>query len=309
MKKFIIRTLCIASPLLLGWILLEVLYRFVPSNYTAKYDGLQMHKETSVYILGNSHAFYGIDPALMTAKAYNASNISQNLLCDKLIFEKYIAYNPNTKAIVLTIDNFSFNEGEADVEFLWRRYFYQSYLCLDIPGISPIDPKSYSLALAPRLSISYESLKLYLDKGALAQCDINGAGHNKGVDKNSNNKEIAKLVADKHATANEPMQPNIQLLKDIITLANKNNIRVIIVTMPVTSYYSKFTDAEKMKTIDGICRQMTKHTNVSYLNLFKDKHFNNDDFYDPDHLNDDGAKKCTAIINTALEKVISKPEN
>lgn len=302
MKKFLLRTLYILVPLLVGWMLIEVMYRFVPNNYVAKYDGLKTHKNAEIFILGNSHSFYGIYPELMSKDAYNASNISQGLLCDKLIFEKYIAGKTNAKAIVLNADYTTFYEGRENSEFLWRRYFYRHFLHLDIPDMKPLDPKLYSLALVTRFDLTLENIRLYANTGTFQQCSSYGNGKNEGIDEEINNEETAKIIVEKHSESTTLSEENLSYLNEIISLAEKNNIKVLIVSMPVTSYYTALTDKTRVKTIKSICKKMENHKNVSYLNLFEDSRFTNNDFHDPDHLNDEGAKKCTAIINTEFEK-------
>lgn len=46
------------------------------------------------------------------------------------------------------------------------------------------------------------------------------------------------------------------------------------------------------------------NSNVSYLNLFQDSRFVNDDFYDADHLNNEGAKKCSIITNQYIQNTV-----
>ncbi len=46
------------------------------------------------------------------------------------------------------------------------------------------------------------------------------------------------------------------------------------------------------------CEEMAqKYNNVQYLNLFKDDRFVEDDFFDADHLETEGAAKLTKILN------------
>lgn len=304
MKKFILRTIYISLPLLIGWAILEAMYRFVPNNYSAKHEGLKANKNAEVFILGNSHSFYGIHPEIMANNTYNASNISQGLLFDKLIFDEYIANRSKAKAIVLNADYTTFYEGSENSEFLWRRYFYTHFLHLDVPGISKLDPKRYSLALSPRFNLSFESIKLYLNNGTLQQCNAHGNGNNIGVNETINNVETAEMVVQKHSERKEVSAENISFMKDIIAAAGKQNIHVLIVSMPVTSHYISFTDKNKLKTIRNICHEAQQNENVTYIDLFNDPRFNNDDFHDPDHLNNEGAKKCTAIIDSTLTKIL-----
>ena len=70
--------------------------------------------------------------------------------------------------------------------------------------------------------------------------------------------------------------------------------------MPTSKEYSSGVNQLKLKKIINTC---SSFKNVCYLNLFKDSRFTNDDFYDADHLHNDGAKKCSVIINDFISKI------
>ena len=66
---------------------------------------------------------------------------------------------------------------------------------------------------------------------------------------------------------------------------------------------SQFKDQEKypLDTNFGVSFQTKNPKDVFYLNLFDDSRFSEEDFYDADHLNDEGALKCSTIVNDYLE--------
>lgn len=281
------------------------MYRFVPNNYSEKQKGLMQYKNANVYILGNSHAFYGLHPEYMKNNVYNASNISQPLTMDKLVFDKYIANNKNAKAIVVLVEYSSLGALPEDSELQWRRYFYKHFYKLDVPGISPFDPQAYSFALAVRFNLTVENIKMYCGKGTLAECADNGAAMHYGTNAEFNNPHTGEVIVEKHTTKDVVLKENIVILEQMITSARQKGIKVLLVTMPVSDHYRANADAARLKKIQEICRGMERFDNIKYLYLFDDKRFSNTDFYDVDHMNETGAKKCSEIVDSTVTTLIA----
>ena len=115
---------------------IEVFYRFVPNNYTQKASEVKKNYDSEVLVLGNSHAFYGINPDDFSMKTYNFSNISQSLYFDELLLKKHLENFPNLKYVVLTVDYFSLSQIDNSSEDIYRKYYYEQYMDLDVPLIS-----------------------------------------------------------------------------------------------------------------------------------------------------------------------------
>lgn len=284
------------------------MYRFVPNNYSEKYKGLMQHKDADVYVLGNSHAFYGLHPEYMKNNVYNTSNISQPLFIDKLLFEKYICNSKNVKAIVVLVEYSSLGSIPVnDPELQWRRCFYKHFYKLDVPGINSVNPQNYSLALSVRFNLTLENIKMYRVKGTLAECDDNGAAMHYGTSTEFSSPHMGEVIVEKHTTKDIVVKENVMMLEQLITSAAKKGIKVLLVTMPVSDHYRAFANAARLKKIQEVCHRMERFDNVKYLYLFEDKRFSNTDFYDVDHLNSVGAKKCSAIVDSTLTTLLTAP--
>ncbi len=76
-----------------------------------------------------------------------------------------------------------------------------------------------------------------------------------------------------------------------------------MITTPTYKTYYKFinplTEEKNLETIKTICKKY----DCAYHDYFRDSRFNLMDFSDNDHLNSNGAKKFTEIIN---KDIISK---
>ncbi|KGO92573.1 D-alanyl-lipoteichoic acid biosynthesis protein DltD [Flavobacterium subsaxonicum] len=300
MKKFLKRLFLYLIPILLVWAGLEFFYRTVPNNYTFKHQNISKNYDAKVLVFGNSHSFYGLNPEYFCKKTFNISNISQSLYFDELLFNKYTADFKNLKTIVLNVDYFTLSLQDDNVEDQWRKYFYAAQMDLDVPGISIFNPRKYSLALVPRFNLTLESLKKYSANKTLADCNTSGWGRRDGIGEGENNEHMGKIIAQKHEDGSIDFKKNVQRLQDIIARCKSKNIKVLLVTMPVTSYYAHNVDQEKIKAIMYQCNKIADGKHVVYVNLFQDSRFTNSDFYDTDHLNTAGATKCSKIISNLI---------
>ena len=94
---------------------------------------------------------------------------------------------------------------------------------------------------------------------------------------------------------------NIYRIENMIDECKKRNIKVLLVSMPVTDYFYQGLNQEKLKKIERSCNELIKENkNVYFLNMFQDKRFTNEDFFDADHLHSDGAIKSSKIVNEYL---------
>lgn len=309
-KKFCKNLAIFLIPFLGGWIAIEVFYRTVPNNYTVKHDYISKHrKEIEVLLFGDSHCMYGLNPVYFKANTFNISNVSQTIFFDKLLFDQYINRFPKLKQVVFCIEYTNLSQADDTQDDVFRKYYYAHFMRLHVPTISRFDPGACSIALGQDFSITKRLLKKYIKTGKLYQCNTNGWGN----DYKKENRIAPELVAEHRAFIQEDRSldfaRNIQRVQQMIDYCKKNNIRVLIVSMPQTKIFESYLNPNKLKKIVHSCKEFERNNqNVSYLNLFSDSRFTDEDFYDADHLNDSGAAKCSKIVNASLERMLQPPQ-
>ena len=302
MKKIIYQTVVYLSPILLLLLSIELLYQIVPNNYTLKNKNVQKsYADTKVLIFGNSHTFYGLNPKYFDKPTFNFSNISQSLYFDQLLFDKHIDKFKSLQYIILNVEYTSLSQVDNTEEDIWRKYYYKEYMDLEVPIIANFDPKVYFLSSTRSFSTNLKLIKRFISEGTLVDCDEKGFGINYVKENRQLNiDKIALFTVKKHEDNSLDFSKNISKIQSIINKCNQKKIKVIIVTMPTSKEYSSGVNQLKLKKIINTC---SSFKNVCYLNLFKDSRFTNDDFYDADHLHNDGAKKCSVIINDFISKI------
>lgn len=298
MRKFIKNSIFFIVIILLVWGGLEAFYRSVPNNYSVKDKNVkEAYNNAEVLILGNSHAFYGLNPDVFTVSAFNLSNISQTVFYDKLLFDKHVDRFKKLKYVVMPIEYTTFTHSDNHPDLKWRAYFYEKQMGLDTKTISKFDIKKYSLALVPRFKLTVNSVSKYVKEQTLAECSKKGFGQYHGVNKKYNSAKggVEKLMLHEDGSLNFTRNEN--RVKAILNKCRQKGIKVIIINMPVTSFYADNVNPVKREKIIKECNRLAVPGSIFYLNLFQDKRFNNNDFYDSDHLNVEGAKKCSEIVN------------
>lgn len=302
MKRFLLKCSLFLLPLVLVWGATELFYRTVESNYSYKYNRLNTYStKINTLILGDSHTFFGIRPEYLETPTFNLAGISQALYFDELLLEAYIEKMPQLKRVVLMVNYTTLSKVDDTGEDLWRKYFYDQQLHLEVPTVACYDVKRYSLALTRKANRTYRSFKKYLNEGTLVGVDSLGWGNYYTAEKSLDIEATAKVVTKRHEDGLMDFSVNQQRLERMLQLCRSHGISVTLVSMPVTEEYSIRINPEKWKKSVTVCTALAeKYEHVTYYNFFNDRQFIASDFYDANHLNDHGAKKFTVILNDVL---------
>lgn len=297
------RILLFLLPVIIGFILLEAFYRTVPNNYTVKSRYMEANKgRVKTLLFGDSHCLYGLNPSLMDSGTYNLSNVSQSLYFDELLLLKYLPQMPKLQTVVLCIEYANLSLKEDGDEDYFRKYYYHHFMGLEVPSVHIYDPKRYSLAIVQNLSRSMDIVSRYHSTTSIIDCDSLGWGENYLKQNRIVPATIARQRARAHEDGSLDFSENIARINRMISTCRQRNIRVLIVSMPQTRDYTSWLNPVKLQKIFDSCAtfESLNPETVRYLNLFQDPRFSDADFYDADHLNDQGAQKCSGIVTEFL---------
>ena len=305
MRKLYKRLVMFLLPVIAVWGGLEIFYRSVENNYTYKHQRVQEeYASAEVLILGSSHSYYGFNPDYFQQPTYNFSNISQSLYFDELLLERHINSLKQLKAVVLTIGYFSLSQQDNGIEDRWRKYFYQQQMDLDVPIVSGIDVRKYSLALSRKFNKSVELVGTYLHEGTILSCYRNGYGIQDSTDIVPYKATTSRLIAKKHEDGSMDFGHNVERLERIINLCKDKDVDVLLVEMPVFPDYFDAVNPVKRDSISSILASLgSSSDNTHHLKLSRDRRFRRDDLRDADHLTNGGAEKCSKIVSEFIRKL------
>ena len=292
-------------PLFLVWLALEVFYRQAPNNYSYKDQQLQkVAPFTKTLIMGDSHAFYGINPVYFKDPTFNLSNISQSLLTDELLLEKHIANLPALKTVFINISYFTLSAKENALESNWRKYFYYHSMGIRAPSISFWNPKRYSMALIQRFDKSIDLVQQYYKNHTIVSATPLGYGKQDMSNVVQDKEAISVVIANKHEDNSLDFKHNTARLQRIIALCKKYGVGVVLLEMPVYPAYYNLLDTEKKEKIKSVLHELSGvNDTVFYLDLSTSPLFEKQDVRDADHLTNSGAKKCSILLNRYIQDI------
>ncbi len=290
-------------PILTGMISFELLLRNIPNDYSFKKNYLNTKSNSiEVLFLGSSHIYYGINPEYISRNSFNGSHISQSLNFDLAILEKYNESWKNLRYIIIPIDYFSmYSTLEGGIEN-WRVKNYRIYY--DIPKYG--NYWSDFEILNGKLPSNISRVKSYLFNGKSdVTCNKFGFGTNFNSKGSKDLIETGKTASKRHTVELENNQTtfskNIQTINYMIEFANSHKLKIIFITCPAYSSYRENLNPIQLDNSVNVIKQLSAHnTNTSYHNLLTDNTFVADDYYDADHLNENGAKKLTLKIDSII---------
>jgi len=305
MRKLYSKLALFLLPLFLVWLALEVFYRQAPNNYSYKDQQLQkVAPFTKTLIMGDSHAFYGINPVYFKDPTFNLSNISQSLLTDELLLEKHIANLPALKTVFINISYFTLSAKENDLESNWRKYFYYHSMGIRAPSISFWNPKRYSMALIQRFDKSIDLVQQYYKNHTIVSATPLGYGKQDMSNVVQDKEAISVVIANKHEDNSLDFKHNTARLQRIIALCKKYGVGVVLLEMPVYPAYYNLLDTEKKEKIKSVLHELSGvNDTVFYLDLSTSPLFEKQDLRDADHLTNSGAKKCSILLNRYIQDI------
>ena len=303
MKKFLYSLILFTLPILLFFIFVEFGIRQIPNDYNYKKSWLDNNvSSVQVLIAGTSQGLYGINPIYFSKKAFNDCHVSQTPKYDKFLIDKYIEKADALEYIILPIAYHSLVYDLEDGQEWWRVKNYCIYY--DCP-FHKYELKYQTEIYGLNIISQVKRLGRYIVKDVDAiNCDSLGFGTNytkaNRAEKdwfNNGEGRIKGHTVDlqKHAIR---IVENKDRLNSIAMTCKQNDVKLLLVTMPVHKSYSERIDSLQYNLTVEFCDSLINaYDNVKYINLFTDNRFVEDDFYDADHLCEIGAEKFSKILD------------
>jgi len=313
MQKFILKTLLLLLPIVIIAISLEYLLQQIPNDYVYKKSYLDKHSnEIEILILGASEPYYGINPVYFFQNTFNAAHVSQTWDLDFDIFNKYQSNFDNLKIIVLPISYATLWSKLENASDSWRMKNYALYY-----GINTKSLKDHSELLNNTLGNNLKRLyDYYFEKKNDIYCSEFGWGTSFKAGESNDLNITGKEAASRHTHdihSEESMKifaENIKILNSFAEFSNRNDIKLILLTLPVYHTYRENIDKQQLnKMIETLTDFTKEHNNILYFNWFEDPDFLAADFYDADHLNNLGAEKLSKKLAQFIDslKVFDPP--
>lgn len=297
MKKFLKQTCFFLVPLLIIGATLEVVLRQIPNDYEFKNSQIDLEKDfIKTLILGSSHSMYGFNPEYFTEKAYNLGHVSQTIDLDYYLLEKYIKVLPQLETVIVRLSYTTLHEQIKTGAESWRLKDYNLYYNLNVSNDLKHDSEGLSVKLKNNLARIKDH---YLERKKMITVETSGWASFEEEHASRPFETAGPIIAKRHTAKDDTLvEENLKFLDNIVKLCNEQGIKVLLVTLPAHKSYRDNLEKHQLELVVSAGEKMkNKYHHCSYLNLLKADNFKDEDFYDADHLNRDGAKKLSILID------------
>jgi hypothetical protein len=306
MKNFLKGILFFFIPIFLIFGGIEFYVRNSPNAFITKSEYLKNNLDNiSTLVLGTSHSQNGINPAFFKKETANISYGSQDIATDALLLMQYAPQMKNLKTVIFEYD---YHRMDIDNdESFYRLPWYFIYYGIEVKPI----PANKKFSLYFSNPDFFNNIIISRLKGKPKQV-INKYGF---VEKNYSNdfekynydefkilKSASKRLKGRHTEFSEDIfSKNKALLIKCIEYCKSKNIRIIFVSSPLYKTYITAENPLKKKRITDLMNDLVKNYKVEYYDFSNNDNFKLKDFSNDDHLNAEGAKKYTLILNSLLK--------
>lgn len=313
MKKYLIEIVFyFLLPAGLLAMIAEYSLRKIPNDYAYKNQWLTRNSlEVEILALGASSILHDINPRYFKRKGFNAAHVSQSLKYDNFIFNKFVDRMPSLKYVIMGVDSWSPHGEIEETPEWWRVKYYNIHYGGNLyPWEGKYNYELYfrnigTFKRAARgfltlLGLMNESHITIDERGYGVHCTLKNRSSkwdNGEVDASYHN----VLIAD--AIGNNRYDMNKQYVEEIITKSAERNVKVILLIVPWYQSYRNNLNKEFVDQQKEFCNYFARnYSNVLFYDFSDSPEFNEDDFYDSNHLNEKGAKKLTTMLDSIMGK-------
>lgn len=309
MKKFIIKSLLFISVLLFSFVFIEIYLQFFPSAFQLKANYLKNNKsKIEVLILGSSHNQTAINPEFISLTTANIAFSGQDVSLDNKLLKKEITSLPNLKFVLLELSYHTLemkNNTDYERNPLYLRFYninnFERGLHLKDYSIFLSDPKLYLKVLNPFFKMPLFNKYGFELKISKYEKSMNRF-QNLNYDTSKIDKDYKNAFIERHKYQDlSAFNLNTILFNNLIELCLSKNIKPIIVIPPVyKNYFTQMIKEKKCRSDKFLLSTTKKHPDILVIDFENTEFFNVRDFMNEDHLNPEGAKKFSKIINSVI---------
>ena len=301
MKRFVTRILMFLMLLLLVMAGGEALVRHYPNSYSLKAKWMDAHShEVRTLVMGNSHNYYGINPAVLGAQSFNLANVSQNPEYDWFLLKKYYGDDIHKlQNVLIAVDFTRFFDGPLEEDEWGRAIYYRLYMGYNKHGF--LSRYAMEWCCLPQFNKKFTAAVRYLFTGqAQVNCDSLGFGITTTPPEEVTNASLQasadRVMAHYGGIRTDYVNYNLQYLDSIAAFCRHNGIGLIVVAPPVwDGFYKRIGERERLLLADAFDRLQTEGAECH--DYACDPRFAAiDNFSDCSHLSRKGADMFTKIL-------------
>lgn len=302
MARFIRNIVIFSFLMLVGLGACEYYARRQPDVYSGKADYVAVNGgDIETLFIGSSLTYWGVAPNVWDGgKAYNLAFNGQTIDMVYYLLKRRMKDMPNLERVILEVAYFTFFDSFFEDTEHWAKWIpYEVHL--DVGRHPKLSRYGFEISCPP---IFRQKVVPWAEQ-PLENCDSLGHADYRNLSVRSTEWKSSKdLIIQSHTISDwENVSGNYNYFAGVLELCRRAGVEVIVCMFPAhESYYTRIDPGQLAKMYELIGTLKSRY-GFRFLDYFKDARFNDGDFFDVVHLNNDvGAHKFTRILHDDIMK-------
>ncbi|WP_067149412.1 hypothetical protein [Pseudotamlana agarivorans] len=317
MKKFIFKLIKFSLPVI---VVVAIFFTYAeytlycyPSAFQLKAKHFKQNKKNiDILILGSSHNQNAINPEIIND--FSCSNLAfggQDIRIDSALFNLVIKQLPKLKYIVLELsyhtlehrNNINYHRNSLYLRFYNLNLFNRNINIKDY-SIYLSKPNLYNRFLNPfakKTSVNKYGFATELTSNTPELNRFENLKYNENLILN----DTSNMFINRHKYEDiDAYKKNTSTICHLIDKCVNNDIIPIVISPPVyKNYFNSYIISKEKRRKDYINQILLKYPAMVYIDYEQDSRFIVTDFKDEDHLNPNGAKKFSMLLNDTINVI------
>jgi len=301
--RFVAKLCLVLLPFVLfgGW--LELRLCDLPTSYSQKRMGFQkVAPRLRTLVLGASEGLQGVDASQLGQDAYNLANVGQSLYYDRNLLAWALPQAPKLRRVLLCVSYQSLAYRLVGTAESWRAVaYFREFGVLPEEGLSGLDFRFASAALFYE---PYTALHWALTGQGLSTPVLTPRGQDvlpcfsgDEVDVKVNIRTAAQRAATHEALIHlDSVDANLGELQIVSNLTKARGVTVSLFCPPVTLVYAQAINTARRTAMLARLKDFAAQQGLDLKDYFQDPRFDDNDFFDVDHLCSEGSEKFSGIL-------------
>lgn len=210
---------------------------------------------------------------------------------------------PRLKRVIVPLSYSSFatesyvNPGDYDKSYHWDVFYGADAF------VKPLSPRRFSwVSLFTVKRAVDRTWSYYMEGDSLVEFTNNGWYYS-GPDDQRDLERNGKDAGQFHDAFYAPQfhEVNIERVTEMATLCEAKGIQLYLISTPLWPSYLANTKGERMEKMTQTADSLSQALNIPYWNFIRDARFEAADFFDSNHLQAQGARKLTHILEAKMQ--------
>ena len=317
LNRIVLRVFLYLLPLVILAAGLEYTARHLPNSYILKkecFEDYLSKNKLEVLILGDSHVLHGLDPREFSMNAFNMAEDGQYLEYDLGLLKKYRDRMPDLKYLVLRVGTRAFFCQIGDTSDMQQAYEYTIYYGIDhLPWSIENHLELFHIRGIEKRLFNAKKMREEYDPSLRGYSPHFVQDKSMRKDVVCTGREDCNCPGLRRVRTHLPHKPeegwtvNTRYLEEIIQICREMNVKLVLLHCPCFDWYRAHQNEEQTEQLRILCRSLAaENKDIYFLDLLDDPDFVRDDYYDVNHLLDNGAKKFSRKVNDFLLSIDGK---